>query len=246
MGLGDWIMATVEARRVNEKTGREVAFIDIRGKIQRSEIFAFNPRIVQTPTPNVERILNCGGIRPYIAGKDGVKFRWRKWDIAPGEIYFDVGEFQWGADAEDCVMIEPHVKVRGGNKEWPFQRWQQVVESMPDIRFMQAVKPGTQALSGVETVETPTFRHAMALLANARAFVGCEGGLHHAAAALETPAVVLWSEFIAPEYTGYKEQINIRHANGACGSRLPCPTCRASMDAITPEEVVTALRITLC
>ena len=242
MGLGDWIMATVEARRENEKTGREVAFTDIRGKIQRSEVFAFNPRIVQTPTPNAKRIINCGGIRPYIAGKDGAKFRWRKWDIEPGEIYFSNGERDWGSVAHDCVMVEPHVKMRGGNKEWPFSRWQQVVDAMPEVRFLQAIKLGTEPLRGVETVETPTFRHAMALLDHARAFIGCEGGLHHAAAAVSTPAVVLWSEFIAPEFTGYPTQINIRHANGACGSRLPCPTCRASMEAIDPSEVVAALR----
>jgi len=53
---------------------------------------------------------------------------------------------------------------------------------------------------------------------------------------------VLWSHFISPDITGYQTQKNLRHANGWCGMRVDCPTCRASMEAITVDEVAQALR----
>jgi ADP-heptose:LPS heptosyltransferase len=63
----------------------------------------------------------------------------------------------------------------------------------------------------------------------------------HAAAAVGTPAVILWSEFISPEITGYSSMTNLRHAGKPCGNRLACASCRKSMEAITVDEVVRAL-----
>jgi ADP-heptose:LPS heptosyltransferase len=90
-------------------------------------------------------------------------------------------------------------------------------------------------------VQTPSFRAAAAVLANAVAFVGTEGGLHHAAAALGRPAVVLFSEFISPAITGYRTHRNLYHAGQPCGSRSACSGCRASMEAISVDEVVSNL-----
>ncbi len=90
-----------------------------------------------------------------------------------------------------------------------------------------------------------TFRQAAAILSVCRAYVGPEGAMHHAAAALNIPSVVLWSEFISPEITGYETQRNIRHANATCGARVPCVGCRLSMELITVEEVLQELEAVL-
>jgi ADP-heptose:LPS heptosyltransferase len=137
------------------------------------------------------------------------------------------------------VMIEPTTKVPDGNKAWLWDRWQAVARTRSD--FVQCGPADAPRLTGVEFVET-TFRNAAAVLSGCRAFVGPEGALHHAAAALDVPAVVLWSEFISPDVTGYASQINIRHAGPACGSRVPCESCKRSMEAITVQEVVENLR----
>jgi len=63
----------------------------------------------------------------------------------------------------------------------------------------------------------------------------------HGAAAVGTPAVILWSEFISPDITGYSNMRNIRHAGKACGNRFNCAGCRKAMDAITVSEVLTNL-----
>ena len=63
----------------------------------------------------------------------------------------------------------------------------------------------------------------------------------HGAAAVGTPAVVLWSEFIAPNVTGYRQHPQ----HPACPSHLrharQLSLCRKSMEAITVREVADAL-----
>lgn len=240
MGLGDWIMATGQVRLLNEETGRRVVVIDKMGKPQWSPVFENNPRIAKQLTPEYTTLLNAGGSRPYIRFKDDRRWYWKDWDKSIGEIYLSDSERQFGALHGGRVLIEPNTKVQDGNKAWPWDRWRALVHEREHI-FIQCGKPGTRRLPNVQFVET-TFREACAVLAASSGFVGTEGGLHHAAAALGVPAVVLFSEFIAPRYTGYESQKSLRHAGESCGNRFPCSGCKASMEAITVAEVWEALQ----
>lgn len=240
MGLGDWIMATAQVKALHAKTGKQVAIVGRGNRSMWSEVFENNPKIVTRPQRNVLTLVNGPGLRPYIAAKERLRWVWRPWAIEPGELFFTPEERAYAEPFRGCVMIEPHTKVPDGNKAWHWERWQTVVDAS-DERFVQVGPHGTRFLAGVEQVITDSFRQAAAILSVARAFAGCEGALHHAAAALSVPAVVLWSEFISPDITGYFGQTNIRHAGVACGSRIPCAGCRASMDKITVVEVMQAL-----
>lgn len=228
-------MATAQAKRLNLQTGRRVLVVGRNGKIQASEVFQNNPRISEFNQRGLVRLHNGPGMRPYIAAKTPERWTWRTWAIEPGEIYLSEEEKAFAAPHAGGILIEPNTKVDGSNKAWFFDRWQALVDRGGD--FVQVGGPAARRLERVRFVETPSFRHACAVLAVSRAFVGTEGGLHHAAAALGVPAVVLFSEFISPDITGYETHRNIRHAGPACGSRLPCASCRASMDAITVDEV---------
>lgn len=247
MGLGDWIMATAQVRELNERTGKRVAVVDRMGRLRWSEAFDYNPRIVApntispTESASVVRLVNAGGARPYIQGKTPTRWIWRSWDIKPGELFLSHQEIETAVAALpiNSVIIEPNTKIQDGNKAWLFDRWQQVVDRLP-LPWVQLGPPGTRLLHGVRHVAT-TPRLAFASIRSARLYVGTEGALHHAAAAFGTPSVVLWSEFISPAYTGYATQHNIRKAKTTCGSRVPCASCRASMMAITVDEVVRAI-----
>lgn len=210
------------------------------GRVRGNEVFRNNPRI--SDDLGSVRLLNGPGARPYIAGRTPQRWTWQRWDIEPGEIYLSDDEVAFARHFAGMILVEPSTKVVNGNKAWPFERWQKVVDTLSEQRFVQVGPPATRWLSRVERAPTNTFREACAVLAASRTFVGCEGGLHHAAAALSVPAVVLWSEFIAPEFTGYESQRNIRHAGESCGSRVPCGGCIESMRRITVEEVVENLR----
>ena len=244
MGLGDWIMATAQVRELNERTGQHVVVVDRMGRPRWSEVFDNNPRLVRTHRPGSARLLNAGGARPYIKQKTPTHWFWQRWDIQPGELFLTPSEIALGVPYAGCVLVEPNTKVVDGNKAWPFERWQELVRLLAcDHVCVQVGAPGSRVLDGVQFVETLSVRHAFGVLAAARVFVGSEGALHHAAAALGVPAVVLWSEFISPLFTGYGSQHNIRKTSGVCGSRLPCVSCRASMEAIGVEEVYHAVQL---
>jgi ADP-heptose:LPS heptosyltransferase len=246
VGLGDWIMATAQVKRLNERTGHPVMVVGRHNQPVWSEVFENNPRLVKQPARKpFEFLLNASGIRPYIASKTAARWTWREWDIAPGELYLTDAERAAAAPYAGLIMVEPNVKANGHtNKAWPWDRWQALVD-LDIAPLVQCGAPGTRWLEGVERVETPTFRAAAAVLAASRAFVGTEGALHHAAAAFGVPSVVLWSEFIEPRFTGYATQKNLRHAGKSCGSRLPCQSCAASMQAIAVGEVAANLVETL-
>jgi ADP-heptose:LPS heptosyltransferase len=235
-------MATSQVRRLYARTGRKVCIIDRRGLPRWNDVFDHNPKL--TKYIGAQHLLNAPGVRPYIAAKTSTRWTWQRWDIEPGEIFLADDELAFAESYRGMVLIEPTTKVPGGNKAWRPERWQQVVDAMPAVRFVQTGPPDTPWLHGVKRVAT-TFRQACAVLSVCRACVVPEGALHHAAAALDVPAVVLWSEFIAPEFTGYATQRNIRHAGDACGSRVHCHECAVSMARITVDEVVTNLQESL-
>lgn len=237
-------MAAGEARLLHEKTGKPVAIVDQRGRAQWVDLWNRIPYIVPRVTPECVTLLNASGARPYIALKTPTRWHWKRYQPIPAEVSFTLDEQMLAAQHAGRVMIEPNVKDIGHtNKAWLWDRWQQLVDSMPETQFVQCLHGGARALSGdnVHHVLTLTFRDAMAVLSRSVALVTTEGGLAHAAAAVGTPAIVLWSEFISPEITGYAMHRNIRHAGAPCGRRLNCPSCRKSMAEITVDEVRTAL-----
>ena len=229
-------MATSQVRKIHEKTGRRVHVVGFNGKPQWSEVFENNPRIARERGDHVNVLKNAGGCRPYIQAKTAHRWYFKEWDKAPGEVFLDDEEKAFAEPFRGKVLIEPNTKVANGNKAWIPERWQQVVDAMA-CEFLQVGPASVGSLKGVTRVET-TFRQAMAVLSVCKAYVGPEGALHHAAAALNVPAVVLWSEFIEPRFTGYETQINLRHAGPYCGSRKPCVGCKESMRAISVSEVV--------
>jgi hypothetical protein len=235
VGAGDWLIATAQVKQLHAANGRPVLVVSRSGRPQWHEVFEGNPKIARVPSRGVQLLVNASGTRPYIQNKGPVHWTWKRWSIGPGELFLNASERLFAKMHAGHILIEPHTKVPGGNKAWFWDRWQEVVNRGGS--FVQVGPPGTRALDGVQFVETANFRQACAVLAVSRAFVGPEGGLHHAAAALGVPAVVLFSEFISPDITGYPAHRNLRHAGVPCGSRIPCDGCKRSMEAITVEEV---------
>jgi hypothetical protein len=70
--------------------------------------------------------------------------------------------------------------------------------------------------------------------------------LHHAAAALGVPAVVIFGGFISPAVTGYAAHANIFTGDDlGCGNINPCPHCRAAMERISVDQVYGAATLQL-
>lgn len=238
-------MASGEARKLHAETGKPVLIVGAHGRPMWSEVFEHIPYILRRPIPRAYlRMVNGGGVRPYIAGKTPTKWTWRPYQPIPAEIRFTDKEMAFAKPYRGMVMIEPNVKDVGHtNKAWPVDRWADLVRYL-DTPLVHCVPMSKQPYVATKVLKviTPTFRHAAAILSVSRLFIGTDGGLHHAAAAVGTPAVVLWSEFTSPEILGYPGMTNIRHAGEPCGSRVNCPGCREAMRRITVDEVLLAIK----
>lgn len=241
MGVGDEIMAAGQARRLQALDPRKVRIV-YRGMVPRwNEVWLHNPRIAQPSDLGDFQILENGpGCRPYIKEKTAQQWVWRDWDCPKGEIYLTLQEVAFGEHYQDRVIIEPHLKRKASpNKDWGILNWVRVAELMrrAGIRYAQLGPRGTRILEGAEHIVTDTFRQAAAVLANSVACVVPEGGLHHAAAALGIPAVVIYGGFISPKQTGYEDQVSIFTGGSPCGMRIPCSHCAKAMSQIKPDRV---------
>lgn len=168
------------------------------------------------------------------------RFIWQPFYAPPrGEIYLNSQEQAFANLHAGRLIIEPNIKQRdGNNKDWGFSRWQAVVDATPNLPWTQLVPLGAMKLRRVKHIETADFRLAAAVLSTSLAYVGPEGGLHHAAAAFNRPGVVIFGGFISPNQTGYADQVNLFTGGEPCGWRKPCAHCRAALAQITPQMVV--------
>lgn len=239
MGMGDDIMATAWARVGHACVGQPVSLG------YESPMFEGNPHI-NVAGPRLHG--HSPGKRPYIIGRTERGFIFNPNHRAvKGTIYLTDEERAAAREArellDEFILIEPHVKgtVSQSNKDWGWQNWCDLVDALSGFNLVQ-LDYGKELLPEVSSIGSPNFRMACAYLEQASMFVGTDGGLHHAAAALDTPAVVVWGGYSTPEILGYPFQKNIYHGNGGCGSLVECAHCREEMDAIAVEEVDLAIK----
>lgn len=237
-------MSIGEAKRLHQQTGQPVIIVGRDGRPIKSDLFDNVPFLVQRPPRQgpYQRLVNGPGLRPYIAEKTSTKWTWKPYKPEPAQIVFTANELEFAERYRGKVMIEPETKAIGhSNKAW--RRWPELAALLRryNVPTVQCHPGGATIVLADTLALTPSFRYAAAVLSVSRAFIGTEGGLMHAAAAVGTSAVILWSEFISPEITGYATHKNLRHAGPPCGSRTNCADCYAAMQAITPAEVLDAL-----
>lgn len=254
MGFGDQLMATGLARGANAR-GKRMAFGDGHRIIwdKSSEtVFRGNPNIAR---PGDERAKDLEW-SPFYKGhriynrQDGDRWIWNlDFRPIPGEMFFERGELRHAERVgSDFVLIEPNVerwKSSAANKDWGRHNYQRVADELRADGFsvFQFHHPTSPApLNGVTLVKTMGFRDALAMLGRASLYLGAEGGLHHGAAAMGIPAVVLFGGFIPPSVTGYDGHANLTGGASACGSLKPCKHCAEAMAAIAIQDVYDAAR----
>jgi len=223
MGLGDQILGTGIAKGAAAR-GKRIAFGDGKTILwdQHSEqIFRGNPNIA---APGSEADKDLEWIKFYRGSRiynehDKVNNRWLwnyEFKAKPGEIFLTAEELQWVEQfTKGCIIVEK-------------DRYEEVIKRL--------------LLSGKKVVElngtAPSFRHALAALSRASLYIGPEGGLHHGAAAVGIPAVVIFGGWIPPQVTGYDDHINLTGgAKNFCGSLSSCDHCKEALDKISVDEV---------
>lgn len=254
MGWGDEIIATGEARHAQEVYGPiPVAICDRGGHPRWHAAWQNNPRIVRPEhvKPEHLRITHASYARPYVdwermrsdfakvfPGKNfttkGIRderLPWRFTDakVKRGELY--LGDIE----KRGYVVIEPHHKAIQVNRDWGWHKYQKLVDSLP-LDWVQINPAGAKILNGVRHLPGNDFLSAARLLGAASCYVGPEGGLYHAAAALGVRSVAIFGGYV-PLNQGYSDCINLGEGP-PCGQRVECAHCREVMSRISVDTLV--------
>lgn len=249
MGYGDDIMATAQIRQARLESPDKRIWVGDGTTAMWSPVFDHSPHLcrVGSPRPGDIWVKNYTGHRPYIDYPNSVRGRcaFTDWRAEPGELFFNHIEEvasakamkDEGLERKQFIVVEPHIK--GGfaatNKDWGWHNWVELMHIIYGLEVAQ-FDYGKPILEGAVRVATPNFRIACAVLRHAAAIVTTDGGLHHAAAALGVPGVVIWGGFSSPKNVGYDihENIYVEDDDTPCGSRGDCEHCRAKMESIKP------------
>lgn len=246
-------MATGMARGA-AKRGKRIAFGDgskIMWDVHSELIFRHNPNIVPpnlASADNVEWVPFYRGNRIYNS-QGNERWLWNlDFRAIPGEVFLTREEKNFaGLFDKNLIVVEPNLptfKRSSVNKRWAPDRYEVLTDKL--IKAGYRVAQFSHGHAGYLpraslTIPTSNFRLAMSVLARAAMYIGPEGGLHHAAAAVGIPAVVIFGGFIPPSVTGYDMHTNLTGgATEACGSFLFCEHCAAALNAITVDEVFSA------
>jgi len=268
MGVGDQVMAAGRAKLLHRDTGRRVC-IGKRPVLIWSPLYSNNPYLVNpgeiasddqiwlNDSPGDRPYIDYQGTRLHSDNRRMVGKKFRRWVYndshtpEPMEIFFTDQE-HWQCDQlkkKRFVIINPHVKKKGPpNKRWPFEYYQEVVNSMKEGFEMIQPKQDSNELSLEHaTCLTLNLRQLAVYISSAALIICNEGLLHHVAAAFRTPAIVLFGGFISPYVTGYRFQqsIYVRDKN-VLGVREETEAGQKIMRAITPQHVMNLAEDFIC
>lgn len=259
MGLGDEIMATADAKRLKGKFPDYQIVIGDRRPFLWTEdqkiIFRNNPNI--TPPNKIDynqKILylqNYAGNRPYIDKIKTTNFSdkifFSKYKVEKGDIFFSDAEIIYldflKSKYSDCILLNPDIKgtFSGDNKDWGINNWKSLSERLAErgLKCVQSNFNKNNILNSCDVVDINSFREMCLLISACKLTVTTEGGVHHAAAALDKKAVVVFGGRTNPNQFGYNFHINfyVEHPLSPCGKNSKCSHCRDSMDNIKVERV---------
>ncbi len=257
MSYGDDIMTTGLVRRLKIRFPKSNILIGDGEKEYLSPVFLHNPNIDHGVfvKKNVRTIWikDYPSHRPYInyALSNRHKSFFNKFKPLKGQFFFSRDEIanakQAVKDLSSFVVIEPNIRSTYSviNRDWGFTKWQQVVDKLHDkIIFVQLGPSRTKTLKGVLRIMTKDFRSACAVLSFANLFVGTEGGLHHAAAALDVKGVIIFGGRVSPQILGYRIHTNLYAdlPGSPCGKVSKCDHCKKCLDRISVRQVVDSIK----
>lgn len=258
MGQGDALIAAglaeIEYRR--DILRGPVTIVSPDGRPRWHPLWAGNPAIHASDDPSLPRVTCGSGCLPYLLPKQPGRLvfnpAYRAADSARARIYLTSSERALARErvadlhGQPFILIEPFPTDRlNVNRQWPLQAWKDLVlllrswPGMPPV--VQFVHDYATRLDVDHRLWSPTFRDACALMEHASCLVCLEGGLPFAAAALNTPAVVLWGGAVSANVLAYPEHTNLVGPHNGHGCKKPCAACADAWQSIDPAAVAAAV-----
>lgn len=240
MGLGDEIMALGRAETEYERTGKPVMICTAMGHPRQHPAWDGHPAVVQTFDEQAGKIIDGGGARPYIREWVGNQIIFNMdYRARAGRVVFD-DQYRWVRPLGAYAIVAPTIKENASpNKSWGALRWEEAIDGFPIPVYQLCQSDAEAPIRGAIRIVTPTFRAALGLIESAALVLCNEGGTHHMAASMGTPAVVVFGAFVPPQVTGYDfhHNIAVETPEGYCGKWTACEHCQKAMAQITPDMV---------
>ena len=261
-------MAAGRAKTIHGRTGKPVCIGRPNRQIIWCDLYDNVPYLCKDPL-NLDAawLYDYPGNRPYIdyektrahpdnAGCKGKKFnRWlfKEYSPTPMDIVFSEKEEQEVKEhkADRFIVLEPNIKANAPPlKQWPWENWETVAHYLareyPHMKLVQLTQPGKETRILPHAIDVKCdLRGAACWMAGANLYVGHEGMMHHLAAALHIPAVVMFGIFISPSITGYSGQRSIHKHTPYLGWRQDHEAGRAVMENMGCTDTIKQIRRSL-
>ena len=163
------------------------------------------------------------------------------------ELFLTEDELSFGKKLKkelgSFVTIEPHSKLEyTRNRRYSFNKWQNIVDilSKKGLNFVQVGIQDRPKLENVIDMRGKTsFREAAGIIKISDLFLSSEGGLVHAANAVDTKSVVILTGYQTYKMVAYPTNINVDiSSHGPCGLKIDCPDCINDVDRHDENEIV--------
>mgnify|MGYP001609420082 CR=1 FL=1 len=248
MGIGDEVMCAGEAARLAAGTSRRYMMLDKNRNPKWHFVWDGNPNVAR-PGHQHDGVVAYGsnGRRVYIEDETTDRRKFREYHPYPATLVLPPNVAKLTEQARGKIIFNPSIKDRASpGKRWPLQSWKSLTMLGREFEWLEIGDSSAGRFCNSAFLQTGHFWSACALLRGARAVVTHEGALHHAAAALGTPCVVIRGGFISPRVTGYAGQVDLYVEDErwplGCGMRIYCQHCVDAMKSITPAAVLAALK----
>jgi Glycosyltransferase family 9 (heptosyltransferase) len=155
----------------------------------------------------------------------------------------------WSSLPRPLIVITRVAGAWTPNKDWPGEYWDDLVARLAaratiiDVGIKPVEVPSRPAGSYLDLRGQTTLPELVAAIAAADLIIALDTGPMHIAAAVGTPAVVIYGGYIHPDSTGYPGNINLYSAVecAPCWLREPCPYAKKCLHMIMPAHVEAAL-----
>lgn len=148
------------------------------------------------------------------------------------------------------IVIEPGSKKSYTvNREYPFEKWQKVVNELCEhIDIIQVGIEGSRPLENAINLTGKTnFLQAVHVIEKSKMFLSSEGGLVHAATAVDTKSLVIITGYQSKKMVAYPQNINIDiSSHGPCGLKSECAQCKKESADHDWREIVQSVKRELC
>lgn len=232
MGLGGHLTWTAVAAAVKKEKGLPVLPIENNSICEFSPIFKNNSNFTFNPDqdyykinisdPNLHYLVDHGDKVSFTTSQHVIEHICQNLNVKnfklKCELYLTESEQERAKKvASDLptkyICIEPYSKMSWSQgREYPFLKWQNVVNKLKDkFCFVQVGKGGQKPLeNAIDLSGKLSFRECSHILKRASLLLASEGGIVHLANAANTKSIVIFTSFhVYPSTFHYKENTMI-------------------------------------